>query len=59
MKFLDLSDVIHKTTMSRSYIMARKNGFPAGRKIEGKRDLVWLESEVEEWMCMALEQSAA
>lgn len=50
MKFITIDQVISKTSMSRSYIMACRGGFPPGRKIEGKRGLVWIDTEIEKWM---------
>lgn len=59
MKWLELDAVMAKTTLSRSYIMASRNDFPKGHKIPGKRDLVWIESEVDAWMAAQVDQSRA
>lgn len=59
MRFLELDQVISKTTMSRSYILAGKGGFPAGIKIQGRRELVWVEQEIDAWMVDQVDRARA
>ncbi len=59
MIWLELDSVMAKTSLSRTYILGRKGGFPAGIKIEGKRDLVWVESEIDAWMAGQVDAARA
>lgn len=53
-RFLRISDVISRTSLSRSYIyvLIGREEFPAPRKL-GARCSRWIESEVDAWMAKA------
>lgn len=54
-RFLKLTEVVSKTGLSRSglYKATRDGVFPKQIKLSG-RSVVWLESDVEDWMAYVL-----
>jgi prophage regulatory protein len=58
MKFLKISAVCERTSLARSTIYKfMSNGmFPKQKKVGGKA-VVWLESEIDDWMNCQISQS--
>jgi prophage regulatory protein len=52
LRFLDLKEVIHRTSLSRATIYRKleEKNFPKPIAIPGTRRIVWIESEVAEWL---------
>ncbi|EBR9313920.1 AlpA family phage regulatory protein [Salmonella enterica subsp. enterica serovar Muenchen] len=51
MSFLELADVVRRTSLSRPtiYRKMRAGAFPQKRKISERR-VAWLEEEIDEWI---------
>jgi prophage regulatory protein len=52
LRFLDLKEVIHLTSLSRATIYRKQDDreFPKPITIPGTRRIVWIEGEVNEWL---------
>ncbi len=61
LKFLRFPDVAKKVGLKRTAIYDRMNRgeFPQSITLTGGRAVVWLESDVENWMKEQVEQAAA
>ena len=57
MRFLRLKEVIHVTGIPRSsiYRMIEEERFPKSVPLGGARSVAWLESEINDWLCVCIE----